>query len=1160
MVSLLRVFTFLPLIASIWLIHFITFNPSIAFANCEAFKDIKHNNIHYIEDNNQYSKIFTYSINFKDLKKEDKINEIINQIMELQKSLLLPENPTEAQRTQGFLDPKDRVKDVDLAKWRGTDKNFRIYAACMEILNQKELQLVGYAIVISPKEFRELLSESETESRPPPKPPQNRKEWEKFLNNKKKVNYIRELGIHTNFRGKGIGRILVNECKKENQAGLVVDIHDDINNNQLNSTSNRLFEKTGFEEIQTIKAKPATAQRPTVKWGQLKIRFWPGQSVSDRYADINKLGIGFEKEINDVQTKFCNTPAPERQSGHLEKCVLNLTNAAFKASEERYNVIVFNLNQEYVAHLKGIQFFQTVTNHQMTPNSSNLRYGIWVFERGSFRNKGDDVIANWAFKGSFTREEKNPKYVEFSTDKVFHYEVGIKNKKSGGALGHLEESIEASDDDVNLTYRQWEVVPTHSDYFGLINKQSGKVLDLDEGKFLQASTDDVESQEVQWEAQPNDSGYFTLKNRKSKKALWHDTNESVQAVDHEYKEDSDCRQWQLLLIDKKPLTIPGMGGIYVCFAIKNRRIGLILKDHGLWEVKPTDSGYFALRNEKSKLYLNSKISLEHGGKECAEPSNESNIKLCHQWKAIPTDSGYFSLVNRSSQEPLEHPNEEGTRELQRWNNDPPTNQQWQFLLIKLQGINQPESLPLDKFYDKVVFIRNRFYDKVVFIRNRATEFLLVNDGDNHIPTASKDGKSPNCQWEVIPVDSKYFKFKNKGSGTFLEHYKGKSIQALKSEDKDIDTYCHWQDVHTDDSKYFALKNIGSGMTIDHYYEKSIEALNGDPSHPHHQWEFLPTDTSSVQITEKQGSSSCYLSAVFSIINKDSNKVLEYCDGTCIQAIHQFNNMNDRCQWQVVPFDSDYFGLKNRTSKMLVEHFNQKIIYAFVCDGDNKNGNHQWKLVPILDPNFSGYFALENRSTGMLLEHHDEKFIQAFNKDRKNLSRQWQFRLICFDKASEKRDHTWGKIRTFFAIRNEGTHKVLAQPYEMPSVKAAEEEISMWEHQWEIEPSGADNFILKNRKSKQLLRYDTEARSLAVEAIKEDGNNEPYYWKIVNTQPGVFVLKHHESNKTLKCVVNSESPLASDKNQEYSIQVSQESEDNGNTNQQWEFQLVELEKK
>ena len=84
--------------------------------------------------------------------------------------------------------------------------------------------------------------------------------------------------------------------------------------------------------------------------------------------------------------------------------VKNLMESTFYATGQRYNVMVFNLGQNYDHRFNGVQFYGSAVYQ-------NLTFGIWVFESGEFTNQGDGGWINWAFRGRF---ERNGNHVKFN--------------------------------------------------------------------------------------------------------------------------------------------------------------------------------------------------------------------------------------------------------------------------------------------------------------------------------------------------------------------------------------------------------------------------------------------------------------------------------------------------------------------------------------------------------------------------------------------------------------------------------------------------------------------------------------------------------------------------------------------------------------------------
>jgi hypothetical protein len=76
------------------------------------------------------------------------------------------------------------------------------------------------------------------------------------------------------------------------------------------------------------------------------------------------------------------------------------------AARGKYNVMVFNMSQPYNRNIRGVKFFKQA-NYQGVP------YGIWIFEDGTFTNKGDGGFINWAFNGRFQRSGNQGHTVTF---------------------------------------------------------------------------------------------------------------------------------------------------------------------------------------------------------------------------------------------------------------------------------------------------------------------------------------------------------------------------------------------------------------------------------------------------------------------------------------------------------------------------------------------------------------------------------------------------------------------------------------------------------------------------------------------------------------------------------------------------------------------------
>lgn len=77
---------------------------------------------------------------------------------------------------------------------------------------------------------------------------------------------------------------------------------------------------------------------------------------------------------------------------------------AFDVAGKRYNVMLFNLNQNYTDRLHGVKLFARVDW------DSTIHYGLWIFDDGEFTNGGDGGWINWSFHGWFDRDGGHVKF------------------------------------------------------------------------------------------------------------------------------------------------------------------------------------------------------------------------------------------------------------------------------------------------------------------------------------------------------------------------------------------------------------------------------------------------------------------------------------------------------------------------------------------------------------------------------------------------------------------------------------------------------------------------------------------------------------------------------------------------------------------------------
>ncbi|MFP3684532.1 stress protein [Bacillus sp. SIMBA_026] len=120
------------------------------------------------------------------------------------------------------------------------------------------------------------------------------------------------------------------------------------------------------------------------------------QNMAQQTSDVSAKDVGLNIDVDLLG--IGNSIADAIKSAqNRDGFVKNLMESSFYASGQKYNVMVFNLSQEYEDHFNGVQFYGSAVYDGIT-------YGIWVFEDGSFTNKGDGGWINWAFRGWFDRD------------------------------------------------------------------------------------------------------------------------------------------------------------------------------------------------------------------------------------------------------------------------------------------------------------------------------------------------------------------------------------------------------------------------------------------------------------------------------------------------------------------------------------------------------------------------------------------------------------------------------------------------------------------------------------------------------------------------------------------------------------------------------------
>lgn len=84
--------------------------------------------------------------------------------------------------------------------------------------------------------------------------------------------------------------------------------------------------------------------------------------------------------------------------------VQDLMNASFDCAGKRYNVMIFNNGFNCDKQFNGLKFEGLAKMQSgVPPFVGTYSYRVWIFEDGTFRNRGDGGWINWGFKGWFDR-------------------------------------------------------------------------------------------------------------------------------------------------------------------------------------------------------------------------------------------------------------------------------------------------------------------------------------------------------------------------------------------------------------------------------------------------------------------------------------------------------------------------------------------------------------------------------------------------------------------------------------------------------------------------------------------------------------------------------------------------------------------------------------
>jgi len=158
-----------------------------------------------------------------------------------------------------------------------------------------------------------------------------------------------------------------------------------------NFVSGEVTNKVDINKVMTSRENAS----PDLFLKDKKSEIWQAKFSGTGNAGINIDPVQVAKEIESLINR----------NNNRDGFVKNIMNHAFyNWGKQQYNVMVFNLSQEYKQQFRNVKYYDTA-------NYQGITYGIWIFESGTFENKGDGGWINWAFSGWF---ERNDKYVTFT--------------------------------------------------------------------------------------------------------------------------------------------------------------------------------------------------------------------------------------------------------------------------------------------------------------------------------------------------------------------------------------------------------------------------------------------------------------------------------------------------------------------------------------------------------------------------------------------------------------------------------------------------------------------------------------------------------------------------------------------------------------------------
>jgi hypothetical protein len=126
----------------------------------------------------------------------------------------------------------------------------------------------------------------------------------------------------------------------------------------------------------------------------------------ENMASGSPFSVGVNVELNPLEIGQAIANAVNT-ANNREAVVKNAVNTAWFQGRGKYNVMVFNLRQNY--------YWQVQPDASRTAygsfNYGGITFGVWMFKgEATFQSQGDGGWINWGFYGAFDRNGGNVKF------------------------------------------------------------------------------------------------------------------------------------------------------------------------------------------------------------------------------------------------------------------------------------------------------------------------------------------------------------------------------------------------------------------------------------------------------------------------------------------------------------------------------------------------------------------------------------------------------------------------------------------------------------------------------------------------------------------------------------------------------------------------------